>query len=245
MSVTTGAELVAIAFGALAVDEQQEAYERITETRVARLAGEESMTAQTLRSLIRVRHRLGRPPTVTEYRQAWRELKGGDDEVEEVNRLVRHFGSWSRAIEALGLSEVTTARRIDARFRYRRLGKVWKYTGGTLRDTLGQAVDHYGRPMTVAEFDWWREHQLELAKAEDNDALHLPSPTPYRKRWGLGRELSASRVRLGALRDSAGDLRSSVAAGSLRRRRIDLHWAGRANHTRDPRCVGQSRRGCR
>jgi hypothetical protein len=36
----------------------------------------------------------------------------------------------------------------------------------------------------VAEFDWWRERQFELAQAEGNDALHLPSPHPYRKPWG-------------------------------------------------------------
>jgi hypothetical protein len=35
----------------------------------------------------------------------------------------------------------------------------------------------------VAEFEWWRERELELARAQGDDALHLPSPTPYRKRW--------------------------------------------------------------
>lgn len=36
----------------------------------------------------------------------------------------------------------------------------------------------------MAEFEWWRDHELELARAEGNDALHLPSPNPYRRRWG-------------------------------------------------------------
>lgn len=36
----------------------------------------------------------------------------------------------------------------------------------------------------VAEFDWLRQRELELAAAEGNDALHLPSAMPYRKRWG-------------------------------------------------------------
>lgn len=184
MAVTTGAQLLAVAFAALSQDEQEEAFERINEIRVGRLADEESATAVMLRSLIRVREMIGHPPTAQEYKQSYLELKGTPDEIEEVNRVVRHFGSWHRALEALGLSEVTTARRIEARFRSRRMGKIWKYTEETLRLTLAEAVEHYGRPMTVAEFDWWRERQFELARAEGNDLLHLPSATPYRKRWG-------------------------------------------------------------
>src|SRR6202035_3650094 len=181
---TTGAQLLAIAFKALSQDEREEAFERISEIRISEVAGEESATVQMLRSLTRARDLLGHLPTVGEYRELYRELKGSPDEIEEVNRVVRHFGSWRLATEALGLSEVTTARRIDARFRSRRLGKVWKDTEETLRDTLALAVEHYERPMTVAEFDWWRERQFQLAKAEGNDNLHLPSATPYRKRWG-------------------------------------------------------------
>jgi Homing endonuclease associated repeat len=185
MSPTTGAQLVAMAFSTLAAEEQEDAFERINDIRLGRLAGDESATAQLLLDLIRVRELMGHVPTVDEYRQAYRELKDSDaGQIAEVNRLLRHFGSWRRAIEALGLSEVTTVRRIDARFRSRRLGKVWKYTEETLRDTLAQAVEHYGRPMTVAEFDWWRERQFQLAKAEGKDGLHLASATPYRKRWG-------------------------------------------------------------
>lgn len=65
----------------------------------------------------------------------------------------RHFGSWRRAKEALALSEVTTARRIEARFRYRRVGKVWRFTEDTLRETLASCVEHYGRPPMVSEFE--------------------------------------------------------------------------------------------
>jgi Homing endonuclease associated repeat len=173
----------AVAFTALSDDEQEDAFERISEIRLGRVAGEESATAHMLRSLIRARDLLGHAPSVRDYKQIYRELKGTEDEIEEINRVVRHFGSWHRAVEALGLSETTTARRIEARFRSRRVGKIWKYTDETLRVTLAEAVEHYGRPMTVAEFDWWRERQFELARAEGNDTLHLPSATPYRKRW--------------------------------------------------------------
>jgi hypothetical protein len=97
---------------------------------------------------------------------------------------MRHFGTWRRASEALELSEVTTSRRIQARFDYRRVGKIWKYTGETLRDTLARCTEHYGHVPQVAEFEWWRDRQLELARDRGDDDLHLPSPTPYRKRWG-------------------------------------------------------------
>jgi hypothetical protein len=106
------------------------------------------------------------------------------EHVEGFMRVSRHFGSWRRAKEALALSEVTTARRIEARFRYRRVGKVWRFTEDTLRETLASCVEHYGRPPMVAEFEWWRDRELELARAEGNDAAHLPSPSPYRRRWG-------------------------------------------------------------
>lgn len=35
----------------------------------------------------------------------------------------------------------------------------------------------------VAEFDWWRQRELELALAQGDDAKHLPSATPYRRRY--------------------------------------------------------------
>ncbi len=88
-----------------------------------------------------------------------------------IPRLYRHFGSvgkvcrysedWPRAREAL-----THA----------------------LRDTLAVCVTHYRRPPLVSEFEWWRDHQLELARAQGNDTLHLPSPTPFRRRWGTWEE---------------------------------------------------------
>jgi hypothetical protein len=35
----------------------------------------------------------------------------------------------------------------------------------------------------VAEFERWRDLELELARAQGNDGLHLPTTNPYRKRW--------------------------------------------------------------
>lgn len=36
----------------------------------------------------------------------------------------------------------------------------------------------------VAEFEHWRHRELELARAQGDDALHLPSAGPYRRRYG-------------------------------------------------------------
>lgn len=94
-----------------------------------------------------------------------------------------HFGTWREAKEALGFAETSTARQIEERFRQRRLGKIWRYSEATLEQALRAAADHYQRAPTVAEFDWWRLRELEKAIARGEDALHLPSVSPYRKRW--------------------------------------------------------------
>jgi hypothetical protein len=53
-----------------------------------------------------------------------RDLIAAGGDIETYDRLKKHYGSWPRAQEALALSEVTIAQRIEARFRYRRMGKV-------------------------------------------------------------------------------------------------------------------------
>jgi hypothetical protein len=66
-----------------------------------------------------------------------------------------------------------------------RHGEVWRYTEDNPceRRSLVVSSTTDGPPM-VAEFETWRERKLELAVAQRNDALHLPSNTPYRRRWG-------------------------------------------------------------
>ena len=59
--------------------------------------------------------------------------------------MVRHFGWWRRAKEALALSDTETVRRIEARFRFRKMGKVWRYIDDTRREALARCVEHYGR----------------------------------------------------------------------------------------------------
>jgi len=172
-----------VLYEALPADEREDAFARLSERRLKELAGEESQTGQMIRSLQRVAEQVGHTPTVTEHREVERRLRGTEEAVIETSQVIKHFGSWRRVREALDLAETTSARKIDARFRDRRLGKVWSYTEKTLRETLERCVAYYGRPPQVSEFEWWRERELELARAQGDDALHLPSAGPYRRRW--------------------------------------------------------------
>jgi len=139
-----------------------------------------------LRSLQRVAQEVGRTPTAEDYREVQPRLAAAGEAVETFSRLYRFFGSWPRAREALDLSGTprNTPRRIEARFRERRLGKIWRYDDDDLRDTLARAVEHYGYPPSTTEFDWWREREFALARTTGHTDPHLPSVTPYRKRWG-------------------------------------------------------------
>ncbi|MEJ7891848.1 MAG: hypothetical protein WKF94_04350 [Solirubrobacteraceae bacterium] len=184
MASFSGPDLLLAAFLTMPAGDQDEALLRINEARELRVAGDAGETEMMLRALRRVAEHVGETPSPGAYRAAYKELRTAGEELPELNRVVRHFGTWRLAREGLELSEVTTARRIDARFRSRRVGKVWRYTDGTLRDTLLACAEHYGgRAPMVSEFEWWRERELQLAKAQGNDALHLPSPPPYRRRW--------------------------------------------------------------
>lgn len=180
--MTSAADALAIVFAALGPAEQEDAFERLATIRLRRLAGERSETGAMLDALSRVTTLVGHFPTVDEYRDVWHQA-GKAEDLPNAHRLIRHFGSWREAREAAGLAEVTTARRIDARFQSRKLHKVWRYTDETLGRTLADVVADLCHVPQVAEFDWWRQRRMELAKASGED-LHLPSPHPYRKRWG-------------------------------------------------------------
>jgi hypothetical protein len=211
---STGVEIVAVGFAALDADEQEEAYARVTDIRVTRLAGEESETAQLIASLRRVADVAGEELTPDLYRQVRRELLAHGEEAAELNALIRHFGSWRAAKEALGLAEVTTPAKIEARFRARLVGKVHRYREETLRATLERCAGDLGHVPLVIEFEHWRQREMELAKAQGQE-LFLPSDSPYRRRWGswenallhLGFTLEAIKERLEPGRErSAGAL---------------------------------------
>jgi hypothetical protein len=180
---TTAPQLLAIAYAALDASEQEDAYALIAKARLKRIAGEDSDTSRLIRSMQRVMERIGHPPTVDEYRSAQIELEAAGEDIAALSQFIRHFGSWARAKEALALAEVTTPRRIQARFDSRRVDKIWRYSDETLRETVARCAEHYGRVPMVSEFAWWRDRELELARAA-GEKIHLPSASPYRRRWG-------------------------------------------------------------
>jgi hypothetical protein len=120
----SAADAVLVLFNALTSDEQEEASERIAELQLRRQAGTESTMGRFIRSMQRVTEYVGDVPSVDEYKQASEELRAAGEDVETFARTYKHFGSWPQAKEALALSEGTTARRIEAGFRYRKLGRV-------------------------------------------------------------------------------------------------------------------------
>jgi hypothetical protein len=178
---TTGAELLAHAFATLAPDEQEEAFSRIVDARVERLAAEEDETAYFLRSLRRVADASGGELTPDGYRAARRRLVVCGDDIAEVGAVIRHFGTWRRAKEALGLSEVTTATKIEARFRARLAGRQRTFNEAELREALARCVGDLGRIPLVAEYDEWRLRELALARTR-GEAARVPSSAVFRRR---------------------------------------------------------------
>ncbi len=184
MSPASGADALVALYEALPPDEQDAAYERIYEARLREQKVAETELAMHVRSLRRVAEVLGREPGVDDYKAISRVLIDEGEDVQPFRRLYKFFDwSWPRAREALQLSGETTTRAIEARFRHRRLAKVVSYSEDVLRDTLARAVEHYGRPPTSEEFAWWRDRQLELARAQGEDHVHLPVDSVYRRRW--------------------------------------------------------------
>ena len=180
---TSAAELLLVTFNALAPDEQEEAYAKITDARITRLAGVDSEFARHLRSLRRVAAVVGGELTPETYREARRQLVAKGEEIAEINVLRRFFGSWRNAKDSLGLADVTTPLKIEARFRAKRVGKVHRFREDTLAEVLERCARDLGHVPLVIEFSLWREREHELAKARGED-LHLPSDSPYRRRWG-------------------------------------------------------------
>lgn len=184
--MASGSDSLLVLYEALAPEEQDAAYERIHEARLRRQGVEETELAKHVRSLRRVAEVIGREPDVNNYRRTSKRLREEGEDVQLFYRLYSFFGhSWPRAREALRLSDGTdtTTSRLEARLRSRRLGRINRYTEDTLRTTLAQAVEHYRRPPSTAEFSWWREQRLALARAQGEDDPQVPSDNAYRRRW--------------------------------------------------------------
>lgn len=170
-------------YAALPADDQAVAFERISRLHLDRIATDSSEAGRMLRSLLRVADKLGHDPSVDEYKTVSRELIADGQDVASFSRLYSFYGAWRLAREAMDLSLVTTPRRIEARFRSRRVAKVYRYSDQQLLDALKLAEAHWQRVPNHAEFTWWRDHQIELAKA-NGEELHLPGGASYRGRWG-------------------------------------------------------------
>jgi hypothetical protein len=181
---TSAVDALSAAIQALLPAEQDVLEERLLTLRVARESRSASRAGEAVSSMQVVSRRLGRVPTIGEYKVIRASLAGDGIEVLAVHQLIRFFGSWRAAKEAVSLAEVSTARRIETQFRNRRLGKIWRYTDEALGEALSRCASELGRAPQVAEFSWWRQRELELARARGDDWLHLPSPVPYRNRWG-------------------------------------------------------------
>lgn len=181
---TSAADVMLAAYRALSPQEQEEAYALIQKARLERLAGEDSQMGRVLASLQRVADLLGEAPGIEDYKRVRAELQEEGEQLMPASRVLKQFdGSWRLAKEAVDLAETSTAREIEARFARRRLGKVWRYTDKTLREILSRCAADLGHVPQVAEFDHWRQRELELASARGEES-HLPSATPYRRRWG-------------------------------------------------------------
>jgi hypothetical protein len=183
--LTSGVQALLIVFAALTPEEQEEAFAQLRQRRADAQGDAEREMDRHVRSLRRVAEAIGHAPGVTEYREVSQALIAEGEDVEPFSRLYRYFGkSWARAQEALELSGETTTKAIEARFAHRRLGKPVRYSEDELREALARAVEHFGRVPNTAEYSWWRERQLELARAQGEGRPHLPTDGPYRERWG-------------------------------------------------------------
>lgn len=195
--------LFLVAFNALTPAQQEEVYGEISEARLRRIAGEDDELTAVLRSLRAISAHVGEELTPALYKAAHKKLRAAGESIHEFNQVVRFFGSWRRAKEALDLSETSTPFKIEARFRARMVGKVHSYREETLRQTLADCVCELGRVPLVIEFELWRKKEMELAKAQGKEVF-IPSDSPYRTRWGtwedalahFGYDLSEIKARL-------------------------------------------------
>jgi hypothetical protein len=180
---TSAIDIIAVAFVALSPEEQEKAFARISDARLKRIAGEEGETARHIRSLLRVAEHVDGDLTPDTYKAARRELVAAGEDILDLNAVIRYFGTWRTAKEAVGLSETTTPLKIEARFRSRLIGKVNTYREEAMHDALEKAAEVLGHPPLVVEYDHWRYREIELAKTRGED-LWIPSDSVFRRRYG-------------------------------------------------------------
>jgi hypothetical protein len=176
-------DALVLVFSALPAAEQDEAHARIADARLTRLATEEDDTARFLAALRRVADLVDGELTTTNYQMVWRRLRDDGDDLPNVSSVIRFFGGWLAAKEALALAEVTTSRRIEARFRARLNGLGPHFAGEELRDALVRCAEELGRPPLLAQYEEWRRKELALARSR-GERGRVPSPACFRRRYG-------------------------------------------------------------
>src|SRR5579864_6820068 len=102
----SASDVLALAFAALDPEDQDEAFARINDIRLTRLACAETESAAMIRSLRRVADVADGELSPDLYRRVRRELVSAGEEIHDFNVVSRHFGGWRLAKEALGLAEV-------------------------------------------------------------------------------------------------------------------------------------------
>lgn len=128
---------------------------------------------------------VGHTPSTAEYRQVSERLQAAGEDVEPFTRVYAHYVSWPRAREALSLPDSSPVTAIEARFRHRRIGKPWRYSEQVLRETLMRCAEFYGRPPSIAEFNWWRRREFSLPEARGEEGeVQLPNCGAYKRRYG-------------------------------------------------------------
>lgn len=182
MSGTPAPEIVAIAFQALNPAEQDEAYTKIKELHLRRLAGTDAEISRYINAIAAVQERVDGELSCDDYRDWSPKLRQEGLDVPPFSELRRYFGSWSRAKSAFLMADDETPLKIDARFRARRVGKVHRYRDSVLEETIKRAAEYIGHPPLLTEFEVWRQRELELAKARGEE-ICLPSPSAYRNRY--------------------------------------------------------------
>jgi Homing endonuclease associated repeat len=180
----TAVELLGVAFAALSAEEQDQTSACLVQLRLERLAESETRHQSLLASLARAAAIAGPDLTIERYKAARLALGKEGVAIAEVNRLIRFYGSWTAACKALEFSAGMTPSAVATRLKKRRLGKVWRYSEEALGAALAEAVAALGHVPLVAEFNWWRRGALDRATRLGEEGLHLPSATPYRRRYG-------------------------------------------------------------
>ena len=97
---TSATDIFLAAYAALAPEEQEETFAKITAVRLNRLALDDSETGRFIRSLRRVAEYVGRDDlSPDDYRAARANLVAAGEDIPEINAVIRHFESWRHEFE--------------------------------------------------------------------------------------------------------------------------------------------------